>query len=207
MIVAGRAGARLARRLGLSASRDTLVRLVRAMQHPAHEPCICCARTCFVANSTASGTPASRQRSRSAVHDLGRYNSPVDQRAPLHGRVRTEHAELTVLHPARGPQVLPLQPQPISFPSSGTRSRRQPAHHPHRQDARHARAPHRGLRRRPTPPCSAAAASHSASDRPRPQPRSSRFPASGASKPRTYACARNRGSTAETTPQPARITP
>nr|WP_245659761.1 hypothetical protein [Nocardia gamkensis] len=33
------------------------------------------ARTYFVANWTSSGTPAPRQRSRSAIHDLGKYNS------------------------------------------------------------------------------------------------------------------------------------
>ena len=73
-------------------------------------PSISRASSGLVANCTSSGTPASRQRSRSSVHDFGRYSSRSISARPFGDGVGQEHAQLAVLDPPGGARVLPLHP-------------------------------------------------------------------------------------------------
>ncbi|MQY27305.1 hypothetical protein NRB56_28880 [Nocardia sp. RB56] len=47
----------------------------------------------LVAKATSPGIPASRQRSRSPVHDSPKMQFPVDQRVPARRRIRQKHPD------------------------------------------------------------------------------------------------------------------
>ena len=89
----------------------------RGRQRPARGPSIARASSGLVANSTSSGTAASRQRSRSAIYDFGRYSSAVDQGAcPSRCGVGSEHARPGSSRPGLPCRSTAAAPRPVAVP-------------------------------------------------------------------------------------------